>query len=59
MALNNKNPATERLAHLLADATGESLAEAVTVARAPAGAGDHRRLRTRRGGSDARGSRVC
>jgi len=33
MALNNKNSATERLAHLLADATGESLAEAVTVAR--------------------------
>ena len=32
MALNIKNPETERLAHLLADATGESLTEAVTVA---------------------------
>lgn len=32
MALNIKNPETERLAHLLADATGESLTEAVTAA---------------------------
>lgn len=32
MALNIKNPHTERLAHLLAEATGESLTEAVTVA---------------------------
>jgi len=32
MALNIKNPRTERLAHLLAEATGESLTEAVTVA---------------------------
>lgn len=32
MALNIKNSETERLAHLLADATGESLTEAVTVA---------------------------
>jgi antitoxin VapB len=32
MALNIKNPETERLAHLLADATGESLTEAVTEA---------------------------
>lgn len=32
MALNIKNPETERLAHLLADATGESLTEAVTTA---------------------------
>jgi antitoxin VapB len=32
MALNIKNPETERLAHLLADATGESLTEAVTQA---------------------------
>ncbi|HEX8454755.1 MAG TPA: type II toxin-antitoxin system VapB family antitoxin [Longimicrobium sp.] len=29
MALNIKNPETERLAHLLADATGESLTEAL------------------------------
>lgn len=32
MALNIKNAETERLAHLLADATGESLTEAVTQA---------------------------
>jgi antitoxin VapB len=32
MALNIKNQETERLAHLLADATGESLTEAVTAA---------------------------
>jgi antitoxin VapB len=32
MALNIKNAETERLAHLLADATGESLTEAVTIA---------------------------
>jgi antitoxin VapB len=32
MALNIKNPETVRLAHLLAEATGESLTEAVTVA---------------------------
>lgn len=32
MALNIKNPQTERLAHLLAEETGESLTEAVTTA---------------------------
>lgn len=32
MALNIKNPETEELARLLAEATGESLTEAVTVA---------------------------
>ena len=32
MALNIKNAETERLAHLLAGATGESLTEAVTQA---------------------------
>jgi len=32
MALNVEDPEAERLAHLLAEATGESLTEAVTVA---------------------------
>lgn len=32
MALSIKNPETDRLAHQLADATGESVTEAVTTA---------------------------
>lgn len=32
MALNIKNPATARLAHRLAEVTGETITEAVTVA---------------------------